>query len=168
MLDSHTVALVGWREWVSLPELGVASVKAKVDTGARTSSLHAVHIEEFRRRGSLWVRFQVLPHTRGVTEPIAAAAPLVEYREVRSSNGQLDRRPVIQTTMTLLGQTFPIELTLSNRTEMGFRMLLGREALKGRFRVDPGASFLGGSAPRTEHEIHMAHLRRRRTRPAAK
>lgn len=161
VLDSHTVAIIGWREWVALPDLGVDALKAKVDTGARTSSLHALHVEEYRRRGSLWLRFQVLPQRRGKAEPIEAHAPLVEYRQVRSSNGQSDRRPVISTTISLLGQNWPIELTLSDRTEMGFRMLLGREALRGRFWVNPDASFLGGGAPRTEHERHLAALRRK-------
>jgi hypothetical protein len=161
VLDSQTAAVIGWREWVALPELGLAMLKAKVDTGARTSSLHASRIVEFRRRGSLWVRFDVHSGTAN-GQCIEAAAPLVEYRQVRSSNGTLDRRPVILTTISLLGQHWPIELTLSDRKEMGFRMLLGREALRGRFRIDPGASFLAGKPPPSAHEAHLATLRKRR------
>jgi hypothetical protein len=161
VLDSQTVAVIGWREWVVLPELGVGALKAKVDTGARTSALHAVQVEEYRRRGSPWVKFHIHPQTRTNGELIESAAPLVEYRQVRSSNGHLQLRPVIQTTIELLGQHWPIELTLTDRAEMGFRMLLGREALRGRFRIDPGASYLGGKKPKTDHERHIDTLRKR-------
>ena len=94
---------------------------------------------------------------------IEATAPLLEYRHVRSSNGQLEHRAVISTAIALLGRQWPIEVTLSDRKDMGFRMLLGREAVRGRFFVDPGRSFLGGKKPQTEHERHLASLRKRRT-----
>jgi hypothetical protein len=136
--------VVGWREWVALPELHVAAVKAKVDTGARSSSLHAWDVVEERRDGAAWVRFVVYPAQRDGTERIETSAPLVDHRDVRSSNGVVERRPVVRTAVVLAGQTFPIELTLTRRDEMGFRMLLGRSALRRRFLVDPGRSFLGG------------------------
>lgn len=136
--------IVGWREWVALPDLGVARIKAKVDTGARSSSLHAWDVVEEERDGRLFVRFVVHPAQRDADVRVEAAAPLVDRREVRSSNGVAELRPVVRTAVVLAGQTFPIELTLTRRDEMGFRMLLGRSALRRRFVVDPGRSFLGG------------------------
>lgn len=135
---------VGWREWVALPGLGVAHVKAKVDTGARTSSLHAFDVERFRRRGRDWVRFCVHPIQRDTRTTIVAEVPVLEMRPVRSSSGHTTLRPVIVTDIEVLGERWPIELTLAARDEMGFRMLLGRQALRGRFVVDPGRSFVGG------------------------
>ncbi|MFV0445768.1 MAG: ATP-dependent zinc protease [Planctomycetaceae bacterium] len=161
MSDSKSRVLIGWREWVALPDLGVPALKAKVDTGARTSALHAVSLEEYRVGSTPWVRFQVQPRQGTEHALVEAAAPLKEYRHVRSSNGQLERRPVIITTISLLGYHWPAEITLSNRTTMGFRMLLGREALRGRFGVDPGRSYLGGPEPRTAHEKHLDTLRKR-------
>ena len=135
-------SLIGWREWVGLPELGVAWVKAKVDTGARSSSLHAWDLRVDEEVGV--VRFAVHPfqHDDAFTVPVTAA--LVAVRDVRSSNGDVERRPVIATRAVIGGVIAPIELTLTNRDEMGFRMLLGREALRRRFFVEPGRSFLGG------------------------
>jgi hypothetical protein len=141
--------VVGWREWVALPDLGADAVKAKVDTGARSSSLHAWDVVEEERDGSTWVRFVLHPVQNDTGVRVAAAAPLVDRREVRSSNGVAERRPVIRTHVVLAGQTFPIELTLTRRDEMGFRMLLGRSALRRRFLVDPGRSFLGGKVARS-------------------
>lgn len=139
--------VIGWREWVGLPRIGVPAVKAKVDTGARTSSLHAINIEKFRKRGQDWVRFQVHPFQRDSATVCSGEAPLVEYRHIRSSNGHLDLRPVIETEILLLGHHWTIELTLSNRDEMGFRMLLGRAAVRDQFWIDPGASYYAGRHP---------------------
>ncbi|MEZ6197852.1 MAG: RimK/LysX family protein [Planctomycetota bacterium] len=136
--------VIGWREWVALPEFGVSSIKAKVDTGARTSSLHAYDVEEFVRGRKRWVRFTVHPEQRDVSETIRVTAPLKEHRRVRSSTGHTERRPVVWTTVEILGDRFEIEITLTNRDVMGFRMLLGRQAIRGRFVVDPGRSFLNG------------------------
>lgn len=134
--------IIGWREWVGLPELGVAWVKAKVDSGARSSSLHAwdVDIDEV---GSV-VHFAVHPFQHDDETTTAVSAPLVETRDVRSSNGDVERRPVIATRIVVAGLVVPIELTLSARDEMGFRMLLGRTAVRRRFLIDPGRSFRGG------------------------
>ena len=133
---------IGWREWVALPELVIPWVKAKVDTGARSSSLHAwdVHVDESAGE----VRFAVHPFQHDDVLTVPVRATLVGIRDVRSSNGDVERRPAIVTTATVCGEAVPIELTLTNRDEMGFRMLLGRSALKRRFLVDPGRSFLGG------------------------
>lgn len=140
--------VVGWREWVRLPDLGDFAVKAKIDTGARSSSLHAFGVETFRRRGVLWVRFQIHPRQRSVAMTICTEARVLEHRTVRSSSGHMTQRPVIVTDVELFGQRWPIELTLANRDEMGFRMLLGREALRRRLIVDPGRSYLAGKPPK--------------------
>ncbi len=134
--------VIGWREWVGLPDLGIAEIKVKVDTGARSSALHAFAVEPFPRRGRPMVRFRVHPYQRDTVTTIAAEAELIGQRSVRSSSGQLEVRPVIRTRIKLLEREWVIELTLTNRDPMGFRMLLGREALRGRFLVDPGRSFL--------------------------
>ncbi len=139
---------IGWREWVSLPDLGIAAVKAKLDTGARTSSLHAVDIEPFRKRKSKWVRFNVHPDQRDTSATVTCEAPLLHQRVVRSSSGNEMLRPVIETHVTLLGQRWPIEVTLASRDAMGFRMLLGRNGLPPGFVVDPHRSFYAGDLQR--------------------
>ena len=136
--------MIGWREWAALPQLGIAYIKPKIDTGARSSSLHASVVEEFERDGKTFVRFKVHPIQRNRDFGVKAEAEVLEYRNVRSSSGQKSRRPVILTEIEILGQRWPIELTLANRDEMGFRMLLGREAVRGRFLVDAGKSYYGG------------------------
>lgn len=139
---------IGWREWVRLPELGITAIKAKVDTGARTSALHAIDMHFERRRGAPVVRFKVHPLQRDAHFTILAEAEVIEHRRVRSSGGHDTLRPVIVTPLELLGQRWDIELTLVSRDAMGFRMLLGRQALRGRVAVDPGHSFLAGRPPR--------------------
>lgn len=136
--------VIGWREWISLPDLGVAEIKAKIDTGARSSALHAYGVERFRRRGKELVRFAVHPIQRDDEHVVLAEAEFVEERSVRDSGGHVERRPVIRTTARLSGRLWKIDVTLTNRDEMGFRMLLGRRALVRRFLVDPARSFLAG------------------------
>ncbi|MBI4615221.1 MAG: ATP-dependent zinc protease [Planctomycetes bacterium] len=139
---------IGWREWVSLPDLGIEAVKAKVDTGARTSSLHAFEVETYLRfDGKEIVRFKVHPFQKDTAESVEAEAELVGARLVRSSSGREEIRPLIATTIELLGRRWPIELTLASRDSMGFRMLLARQAVRGEFLVDPGRSFLAGKPP---------------------
>ena len=127
-----------------LPQLGIAAIKPKVDTGARSSSLHAFGVEEFRKGDTRFVRFKVHPIQRNTKITVTAEAEVLEYRNVKSSSGQRSLRPVIVTEIEVLGQRWPIELTLANRDAMGFRMLLGREAIRGRFVVDAGTSYHGG------------------------
>jgi hypothetical protein len=141
-------ARIGWREWVALPDLGVTRVKAKIDTGARSSALHAFDLEHFRRRGHDMVRFAIHTLQRSNKRVIVAEAEMMDERIVRSSNGVNALRPVILTRVELLGESWPIELTLASRDEMGFRMLLGRQALRGRFLIDPGRSYLTGRPPK--------------------
>lgn len=140
--------VIGWREWVGLPELGIKTIKAKVDTGARSSSLHAFDLEEFDRDGDKWVRFKIHPVQRKNETVVEAEAKVLEYRSVRSSSGKAARRPVVVTNVELLGIAWPVELTLANRDDMGFRMLLGREAFRRRFLVDAGKSYYGGKPKR--------------------
>ena len=137
--------LIGWREWVHLPDLLDGGwIKAKVDTGARTSALHAWDVEHFERDGAVWVRFFVHPRQHDDDHVVQAEARLLEDREVRSSNGEVELRPVVLTTLALGEQRYEVELTLTNRDQMGFRMLLGRTAMARHLLVDPGVSYLLG------------------------
>ncbi len=141
-------AVIGWREWVGLPDLGIEIIKAKVDTGARSSSLHTFDMLEFERHGERWVRFKVHPMQRRSDRVVQAEAEILDFRSVRSSSGSAELRPVIVTNVELLGVTWSVELTLANRDEMGFRMLLGRQAFRNRFLVDGGKSYYGGKPKR--------------------
>jgi hypothetical protein len=145
--------IIGWREWLRLPDLGVESIKAKVDTGARTSSLHAFDLEEFDRDGEAWVRFTIHPEQRAADPSLPAELPLLARRRVKDSGGKTEFRPVVETTAELLGHRWTIELTLTRRDSMGFRMLLGRQAIRRRFVVDPGRSFLGGKRVRKKRTV---------------
>ena len=138
--------IIGWREWISLPDLNVPAIKVKVDTGARTSALHAFDIVPFERDGIRYVSFNVHPLQGNDDLVIPCAAPLVDRRKVTNSGGQSQRRHVIATTLLLAGRSWPIELTLTNRDEMRFRMLLGRNAMSGRLLVDPSLSMQAGNA----------------------
>ena len=146
--------VIGWREWVGLPDLGIKWIKVKVDTGARSSSLHAFDLEDFEREGEKWVRFSIHPVQRKSTKTVEAEAKVLEYRSIRSSSGKASIRPVIVTNISLLGISWPVELTLANRDEMGFRMLLGREAFRKRFVVDAGNSYYGGKPKRKKKPKH--------------
>lgn len=141
--DRQERRVIGWREWVGLPALGIERIKAKVDTGARSSSLHAFDVEYFERDGKPWVRFKVHPMQRDARTTVIAEAEIAGKRKVRSSSGHETLRPVIRTTVDVDGRPWPVEITLARRDTMGFRMLLGRSAVRGRFVVDPGRSFLG-------------------------
>lgn len=147
MTDSHSYTLAGWREWVSLPGVGVPWVKAKLDTGARSSAIHAFDLEETVRDGERWVRFSVHPWQRSDEDAVDVECPVLDTREVRSSSGHSEERLVVTLDLTLVGRTLPVEVTLARRDEMGFRMLVGREALRQGYAVDPGASYLGGRPP---------------------
>ncbi|MHC5010198.1 MAG: ATP-dependent zinc protease family protein [Planctomycetota bacterium] len=139
---------IGWREWIALPDLGIPQIKAKIDTGARSSSLHAFGVERFRRGEREFVRFHVHPIQRDASQTITAEAELLEMRKVKSSGGHVSQRPVILTTIEILGERRHVEVTLAARTTMGFRMLLGRQALRGKYVVDPGRSYRGGRPKR--------------------
>jgi len=132
---------IGWREWLGLPELGIDRIKAKVDTGARSSSLHAFDLEVDEDGPEPVIHFSVHTMQRDSKTVVRCSAPLHEYRVVRSSNGHRERRPIIRTAVLLCGASWPIDLTLTSRDQMGFRMLLGRQAIRRAFVVDPGRSY---------------------------
>lgn len=134
--------ILGWREWISLPELGIDLIKAKVDTGARTSSLHAFRVEEFIKHDKRYVRFGIHPFQRRVDVEILCEAVVRDQRQVTDSGGHSELRYVIESMVKLGDMSWPIEITLTNRDSMGFRMLLGRTALRKLYLVDPGASYL--------------------------
>ena len=133
--------VLGWREWVALPELGIENIKAKIDTGARTSALHAYRIAQFEEDGHRRVRFAVHPVQRRKRPEILCVADVIGERMVTSSSGHRERRLVIRTPLLVGGRSWPIEITLTDRDEMSFRMLLGRQALRRRVLLDPGRSF---------------------------
>ncbi|ASG00511.1 ATP-dependent zinc protease [Vibrio anguillarum] len=134
--------IVGWRETLSLPGLGIEQINAKVDTGARTSCLHAFKVESFTKEETLWVRFWIHPVQRNNDKVTVCEAKVIDERIVRDSGGHEESRYVIQSDVSLGGQTWPIEITLTNRENMGFRMLLGRTAMHRRILVNPTKSFL--------------------------
>lgn len=139
---AHDRETIGWREWATLPQLGINRIKAKVDTGAKTSALHAFDLDYVAAPEGPMVRFKIHPLQRDTSLAVEAIAPLLEMRHVRNSGGHVQERPVITTQISLGEQPWDIELTLTNRDVMGFRMLLGREAVRHRFLVDPGGSYL--------------------------
>jgi hypothetical protein len=140
--QSSKLDIIGWREWVQLPKLGVPRIKAKIDTGARSSSLHAFNVRLEYESPIRLVHFEILPFQECDTGSVQAVAELVEFRVVRSSSGHEERRPVIRTELKIGRLIWPIEVTLTNRDSMGFRMLIGRQAIRHRFMVDPARSFL--------------------------
>lgn len=137
-----TKNIIGWREWIILPELNHHKIKAKIDTGAKTSAIHAENIEVFTKRRKKFVRFDLFPHQNSKLDGTTIEAPLIEMRSVRSSIGTETKRPVILSTIEIGEISFEIELTLIDRNMMGFRMLLGRDAIKNDFLVNCEKSFV--------------------------
>jgi hypothetical protein len=142
--SKRTVSLltVGWREWAALPDLNVTQIKVKVDTGAATSALHAFNLSVINRDNQQWASFGIhsQQHSREQTSDVEV--PIVDWRRIKSSNGRSERRPVIRTNISLGGHLWEIELTLTKRDLMSFRMLLGRQALRKRAVVDVSKSFV--------------------------
>lgn len=133
---------IGWREWVRLPDLHVGRIKAKIDTGARTSALHAFKITPFTKDGAAYVRFVIHPLQRQSKPEISCVAVVIDRRGVTDSGGRVEQRYVIRTSLKIGATRWPIELTLTNRDQMGFRMLIGRQALRRRYLVDTSRSFI--------------------------
>jgi len=140
---SHKIInTLGWREWISLPELGIEKIKAKVDTGARTSALHAFSIVTFQEGAQQKIRFDIHPLQRNTDKIISCVANVVDKRWVADSGGHREERYVIETPAIIGDQRFLIEITLTERDTMLFRMLLGRSAIKRRFVINPARSFI--------------------------
>ncbi|MDH5327957.1 MAG: ATP-dependent zinc protease [Gammaproteobacteria bacterium] len=146
-MKKNSMITIGWREWVSLPELGLSHIKAKVDTGAKTSCLHAFSLETFEKAGQLWVRFGMHPLQKNTETEVFCESRVIDQREVTDSGGHKETRLVIQTTLQLADDHWPIEITLTNRDTMRFRMLLGRSAMLGKIIVNPKESFLLKNKP---------------------
>lgn len=142
--------ILGWREWVSLPELGIDRIKAKVDTGARTSALHAFDVELVEVDGQKIVKFNLHPKQRDLETVVECQAPLLDEREVRDSGGHSEMRYVIETQVAIGNSVHTAEVTLTNRDSMGFRMLIGRKLMEGVYLVDPEKSYLMGKRKKTK------------------
>jgi len=142
-LDQDKI-VVGWREWLALPDLGIKAIKAKIDTGARTSSLHTFGLEPFEQDGKLKVKFGIHPLQRREDIAVRCIADVSDYRRVTSSDGQSEKRYIIVTNVALKGSIWQVEISLANRESMRFRMLLGRVAISGKLVVDPEKSYLCG------------------------
>jgi ribosomal protein S6--L-glutamate ligase len=141
---SDNKVILGSEEWCSFPELGIPTIKARVDSGAKTSALHAINIAPFIKNDQNWVKFDINPIQNNLKTIIHCEAPLIDKRIVKSSSGFREQRYVIQTSLKIGDENWPIEMTLTNRDSMGFRMLLGREAMSGRVLVDPEKQYLLG------------------------
>lgn len=141
---TRPLTMVGWREWVGLPQLGIGKIKTKVDSGAKTSALHAFHITPFKRNEEHYIRFKIHPIQKSDEPVVETVAKIIDIRWITDSGGHRERRYVIETILKLGEEEWPIELTLTNRDTMNFRMLLGRSAMKKRLMVNPGRSFLCG------------------------
>jgi ribosomal protein S6--L-glutamate ligase len=141
---SQNKVILGSEEWCSFPELGIPTIKARVDSGAKTSALHAINIAPFIKNDINWVKFDINPIQNNLKTIIHCEAPLIDKRIVKSSSGFREQRYVIQTSLEIGNSKWPIEMTLTNRDSMGFRMLLGREAMSGRVLVDPEQQYLLG------------------------
>ncbi|MEE2023718.1 MULTISPECIES: ATP-dependent zinc protease family protein [Alkalimonas] len=138
---------IGWREWVALPELQIPAIKCKVDTGARSSALHTFSVEPFQKEGEEWVRFGMHPRQHDTEQVVWCEAKVHDKRAVTDSGGHTTERYFIKTEVVVGQQSYPIEVSLTSRDSMLFRMLLGREALRHRFVVVPEASYLQPLSP---------------------
>jgi hypothetical protein len=154
---SEEKLVLGWREWIEFPELGVAQVKAKVDTGARTSCLHAFFVESFERESVPWVRFGVHPRRNDAETEIYCEAPIKDRRSVRDSGGHEEQRYVIETLVTVGTRQHRIEVTLTDRDTMKFRALLGRTAIQGLYVVDSARSYVQGKRKKARRTT-VAHV----------
>ena len=147
-MDSSEKSVLGWREWVGLPAIGIERIKCKVDTGARTSALHAFFVEPIDVNGEAWVRFGIHPLQRRTDVEQICQCRLVDQRLVTDSGGHREQRLVIATELKLAETVFPVELTLTDRDTMQFRMLLGRTAIRSGYVVDPSRSYVLGRPKR--------------------
>ncbi|MBR7889274.1 ATP-dependent zinc protease [Marinomonas sp. A79] len=155
--QNDSKCIIGSDEWCAFLTLGLPAIKARVDSGAKTSSIHAINIERFDRDGAHWVRFDVHPLQKNRKVTVHCEAALVDQRVIKSSSGDKESRPVIRVPLTLGGITWDVEVTLTNRDTMGYRMLLGREAMMGRVLIDPqGMCLMGDQDKNTLLELYAA------------
>jgi ribosomal protein S6--L-glutamate ligase len=143
--------IVGWQEWVALPDLGLPALKAKIDTGAKTSALHTHSLEPYGSSRHPMVRFSVRPNPEARDLEVEASARVIDRREVISSNGVRELRFVIRSRLSIGGRSWPIEITLTNRDRMTYRMLIGRQAIRSDMLVDAAASF---RQPRLSYRVY--------------
>lgn len=148
----NEILTLGWREWIGLPELGLSDIKAKVDTGARTSTLHAFEVSPFSEHGNQRVEFKIHPKQRDSELVVSCIADILDERVVTDSGGHKEARLVIVTPLTIGPYSWPIEMTLTSRDSMMFRMLLGRTAIEGLALVNPSKSYLVGKKPRKKRK----------------
>jgi hypothetical protein len=149
-MEENSRRIAGWREWVGLTGLGVESIKAKLDTGARTSAIHAFDVESYRRDGDLRVRFFIHPLQKDDTLKVACDEKVADIRTVGNPGGRREKRFIIRTGLRLGDEAWPVDLSLTDRDEMGFRLLIGRTAMHGRLLVDPDHSFRLGKNKRSK------------------
>jgi hypothetical protein len=167
LLDSQTtptpetLTLIGWKEWLALPDLAIPALKVKIDTGARTSALHTFSLEEFTYQDQLMVRFGIHPFRKRSNIELFCEAKVADQRIVKDSGGHSEMRYFIETNVQLGNLLWPIKISLTNRDGMMFRMLLGRTALRGRFLVDPAQTYLTGKKLRKSYP----QLRKRNEHP---
>ncbi len=161
MSDDHERPVIGWREWLALPELGLPAIKAKIDTGARTSALHAFFVEPFDKGGLDHVRFGIHPLQKRTDIEVVCEAPVTDRRWVSDSGGHRERRYVIEAPVHMGGRVWPVEITLTSRDSMMFRMLLGRTAIKGRMTVDTARSYVAGKLSRKAYFPRRKKVRKR-------
>ena len=147
MAKQRQLMTLGWREWVSLPDLGLQRIKAKVDTGARTSAIHAFALKSYEEDGRERVEFRMHPNQKDTDTVVVCDAAVIDKRVVTDSGGHKEERFVIETTLQIGEHAWPIEATLTARDDMLFRMLVGRTAMKGRAVVNPGRSYVVGKPP---------------------
>ncbi|MFK8067269.1 MAG: 30S ribosomal protein S6--L-glutamate ligase [Gammaproteobacteria bacterium] len=166
MTDQNSKLIIGSEEWCAFPELGIPAIKARVDSGAKTSSIHAFNIQKFRRDGLPWVSFEVHPLQNNRRTVIRCVRPIVDKRTIKSSSGFSETRYVVSTTVKAGDDQWDIELTLANRDSMGYRMLLGREAMNGRVLVDPSIAFCLGK--RTSGELDQFYNKKETARSGLK
>lgn len=155
MLHKHSHILIGWQEWCALPKLHLPAIKAKIDTGAKTSALHAAEIKPFHRQGELYVHFKVHPLQRNNTLEIDCAAPVIDHRTIMNSGGHKELRYVIRTVIQLGIFTWDIDISLTNREPLAFRMLLGRDALRHDFLIEAGKKLFQGKY--TKRQIRLLY-----------
>ncbi len=161
-MKDETRRTAGWREWVGLPALGVELIKAKLDSGARTSALHAFGIESYYRDGELRVRFTIHPNQRDDAGEVACDETVADVRTVTNPGGRRQKRFIISTMLAVGGEAWPIDLSLTERNEMGYRLLIGRTAMRHKLLLDPDHSFLLGKKKRRTKRPAKKPLKRRR------